>query len=288
MEPTRPDPDAVVLTEGRRTTLAPETSGRARPRPTTHAPNRKTRAVCGDIRLNRSGPPTNRVLSRSRTGAVLRHTMQARGRSRIRAVDGEVGRGPSGGAASTRESGSPVAAGSSAACHGRRVRRILRWAARWELPPPPSGSRRCGTRAGRCTARPRCAAGRPSVFAMLTFEYSCSAAVVSFFATASWSATSDCSEMRSRPFTWVSFSLTQLSFTTSLVARASSSSAEHLGQHRAHPADRGVRPGELLLVGHLRRPLQRGGGRLRRALRTRHRRSRAGAGWPADGRTVAS
>ena len=57
---------------------------------------------------------------------------------------------------------------------------------------------------------------------VLTFEYSCSAAVVSFFATASWSATSDCSEMRRSPFTWVSFSFTQLSFTTSLVALASS------------------------------------------------------------------
>src|SRR6516164_7046227 len=98
----------------------------------TSAPSRRTRVTCGDIRLNRSGPPTYRVLSRSRTGAVLRHSMQARGRSRKREVGtkaraGVDWRGP------TRESGSPEADDSSAAAVEAGWSGPLS-ATRWELP----------------------------------------------------------------------------------------------------------------------------------------------------------
>ena len=99
---------------------------------------------------------------------------------------------------------------------------------------------------------------------MLTFEYSCSAAVLSFFATASWSATSDCSEMRRSPFTWVSFSLTQLSFTTSLVARASSSRPSTSLSTERMRLTAAVGTADLLRVRDVGRPLQgRTVGRLR-------------------------
>ena len=71
----------------------------------------------------------------------------------------------------------------------------------------------------------------------MTLVYSCSPEVVSRLATASWSATSACSEMRSRPLICVSFSLTQLSFTTSLAAPGLFQLAQHVPEHVAHACE---------------------------------------------------
>ena len=156
VEPARADPDAVVLTERRRDDAAARlgVSGRG-------DEERAEQKNTGDVR----GHPSQPLRSSHVQGplqiqdgrcpasyhASTRSLQETRG-----SPEGAVRwRGP------TRESGSPAADGWSAAA-GSEGSSDPPWATHWELPLPPSGSRRCGTRAGRCTARPRCAAGRPS------------------------------------------------------------------------------------------------------------------------------